>query len=281
MPVALLFCEGGGSSPDAILLNHVLAGTGCEIRPGGGKHELSKRIMATRAKGLRSAGIRDRDFDDEESSESLSLPQKWSENWDDKEEWLGWQWERREIENYLLDPQVVQKALGDEAPDPRRFEEALTKACTELGFYMAARHTLSSSRRRFERLENRWGRKRGQGKHPLPDERTEKSCRQALKDNLQKWMRGNQVNVNEVMARFESFIPLYQAGGVYYERALTFFAGKDILYTMEPELTSMGFISPLGFRNKVISGIEKAADAWTWLPEWGRLRQEVMKARFP
>ena len=73
MPVALLFCEGGGSSPDAILLNHVLAGTGCEIRPGGGKHELSKRIMATRAKGLRSAGIRDRDFDDEESSESLSL----------------------------------------------------------------------------------------------------------------------------------------------------------------------------------------------------------------
>ena len=60
-----------------------------------------------------------------------------------------------------------------------------------------------------------------------------------------------------------------------------FFAGKDILYTMEPELTSMGFISPLGFRNKVISGIEKAANAWTWLPEWGRLRQEVMKARFP
>ncbi len=47
MPVSLLLCEGSASSPDARVLNRILAGL-CAIQPLGGKYGMGDRIKARR-----------------------------------------------------------------------------------------------------------------------------------------------------------------------------------------------------------------------------------------
>ena len=65
MPVNVLFCEGGPKSPDIRVLNSVLAGVGCTIRPSGGKYGFGQMVRVYRQAhpGSTVAGLRDRDFD--------------------------------------------------------------------------------------------------------------------------------------------------------------------------------------------------------------------------
>jgi hypothetical protein len=56
---------------------------------------------------------------------------------------LGWYWERKEIENYLIDPKVVKWALGDKAPPIDKYQTALDKAARKIASYTAAIIALS------------------------------------------------------------------------------------------------------------------------------------------
>ncbi len=111
MPVNLLLCEGGTNSPDIRVLGKLLAGI-CEIRPMGGKYGMGERIKARREilGGNVVFGLLDGDF-----QVNWELPQNRPRDWivrkNKTKVLLGWRWERKEIENYLIDPVVVQLSL--------------------------------------------------------------------------------------------------------------------------------------------------------------------------
>ncbi len=68
MPVNILYCEGVAKSPDMRVIGAIIP-PGCIVRPIGSKQGLAQRILG--AKDVRTgstvAGLRDRDFDDDDS----------------------------------------------------------------------------------------------------------------------------------------------------------------------------------------------------------------------
>jgi hypothetical protein len=85
------------------------------VRPIGSKQGLAQRILG--GKDVRAgsamlqgsryaiAGLRDRDFDDDDSPPTAN-PRNWYITDARQQISLGWYWERKEIENYLIDPKV-------------------------------------------------------------------------------------------------------------------------------------------------------------------------------
>ena len=68
MPVNLLLCEGGSSSPDVRVLGKLLAGS-CQTKPMGGKYGMGARIIARREmlQSVVVAGMLDGDFIEQSS----------------------------------------------------------------------------------------------------------------------------------------------------------------------------------------------------------------------
>src|SRR5258706_5075683 len=124
MPVNILFCEGGGGSPDIRVLQSILLGINLTIEPSDSKYGLGAKIRAYRESisGSVIAGIRDSDFD-----RDLLPPTGRVHEWrvENDSVWLGWYWGRVEIENYLIDPVVVEHALGVSIPDMDVYRSAL------------------------------------------------------------------------------------------------------------------------------------------------------------
>ena len=73
MPVNILYCEGVSKSPDLRVLSTILP-PGCVVRPIGSKQGLAQRILGARdvRSGSTIAGLRDRDFDNDDSPQSGS-----------------------------------------------------------------------------------------------------------------------------------------------------------------------------------------------------------------
>ena len=158
MPVSLLLCEGIASSPDMRVLGKLLAGR-CEVVPFGGKYGMGSAIKGGREGIGRQSifGILDGDFS-KEWVQPTEVPNQWKAS---DGIILGWRWERTEIENYLIDPAVVAKALGMSAPQPASYTAALEAARDRLVFYQAARAALSVCRRRFSPLSCSFGTRTG------------------------------------------------------------------------------------------------------------------------
>src|SRR5437773_741494 len=101
MSVSLLICEGSANSPDARALNRILPGLGA-IQPLGGKYGMGDRIKARRdSLGHQTVyGLLDGDF-----VRDWNAPIRRPKDWivDSGQTFLGWRWERKEIENYLID----------------------------------------------------------------------------------------------------------------------------------------------------------------------------------
>ena len=143
MPVNILYCEGVAKSPDMQLISAIVP-PGCVVRPIGSKQGLAQRILGgldVRA-GSTIAGLRDRDFDDDDSPPSGN-PRNWQIADAGKQIFLGWYWERKEIENYLIDPKIVKRSLGDNAPPASDYRIALQQSGEKIAAYTAARITLS------------------------------------------------------------------------------------------------------------------------------------------
>jgi hypothetical protein len=129
MPVTLLLCEGVRDSPDARVLNRLLGGY-CTVEPVGSKYAMDTQILVRRevSPAATVMGLKDADF----YSEWLrpgDTPEPWSKRVaGGREERLGWSWSRKEIENYLIDPNVVAWALGTKTPPPDVYREILDRA---------------------------------------------------------------------------------------------------------------------------------------------------------
>ena len=207
MPVKLLYCEGGPRSADLRVLTALLAGV-CVIKPGGSKYGFGQGIRFARMTsparlGGMIAGLRDRDFDADDSP-PVHAPRRWLV--DNDTLWLGWYWERTEIENYLVDPEVVGRALGARAPDTPSYEAVLQESAGSIVAYTAARTALSLSRVRFSPLPNAWGKEHGPSDHRFPDQRTEADCRAAIRGILVNHEAIQSVPVENVLERFEALL---------------------------------------------------------------------------
>jgi hypothetical protein len=255
------------------VLGRLLAGR-CEVRGLGGKYGMGMRIIARReAVGVRSVfGLLDGDF-----TEEFPPRREWRSS--DGEIHFGWRWERKEIENYLADPQVVSRALGSGAPPPGQYGTALEQARDAVADYEAARTALSISRVRFSDLPSAFGTARGRDQHPFPDALDEAACCAGLRETVEAHRQTQLVTPDDVEARFRGLLPECRPGGTRYAHYLYAFAGKDLLWAMDPALQDLGFQGAMAFREKVLVGIERATeDIGGWLAEWRALQQAVEAA---
>ncbi len=280
MPVNILYCEGVAKSPDVRLISAIVP-PGCIVRPIGSKQGLAQRILGGKdiRTGSTIAGLRDRDFDDDDSVPNGN-PRNWYITDGGKQISLGWYWERKEIENYLIDPKVVKRTLGSNAPSTSEYRAALQQSAEKIAAYTAARITLSlylSSRP--SPPNNAWGEERDQKEgYRFPKDKglTEINCASELNNIIKQYeqrLGSPRRNPNE---EFERLLPTCKPGGSRFQNQnyKTFFAGKDLLYGMREELSRFGFESPVVFRDSILKGIEETVeDVWTWLPEWNSLRE--------
>jgi hypothetical protein len=277
MSVSLLYCEGGDKSPDSRILSKILAGV-CTVEAFGSKYGFNNKIMIARGFQPATAGIRDRDFDDEDESPPKNRPRIWSVNWQNQTVQLGLLWERKEIENYIIDPDVVRFALGSKAPPASDYRAALDDAAHLIADYSAARIALSQSAiKKPKQLRNYWHSTTG-GKHPFPDSLTEADCYAGIRSCVQDYNRIQTVSEEDVLTTFQQILPTCRSGGVRFQHYLTFFSGKDLLCGMERVGARFIRGTAWDFCNVLVERIANSKeDIWNWLPEWQQLRNLVIQ----
>ena len=191
-----------------------------------------------------------------------------------------WYWERKEIENYLVDPKIVKRALRDNAPPASEYRAALQQSAEKIAAYTAARITLSVYLSfRPSPPSNSWGEERDKREgYRFPKDKglTEINCKAELNNIIKQYEQRLGSPKRNPKEEFERLLPTCKPGGSRFQNQnfLTFFAGKDLLYGMRSELSRFGFESPVMFRDSILKGIEETGeDVWTWLPEWHSLRE--------
>lgn len=269
MSLNVLYCEGTSKSFDIRLLQQLFPGS-CLIKPIGGKfYGFEDKIISDRALNPKLAGLRDRDFDCRDFS-IANEPIEWCY----QNVQIGWFWERKEIENYLIDPEVVRRALGRKAPPMDEYKSALQRSAETISAYTAARTALSCYR-----FQNSWGGSVDQThRFPQRSKLGKDQCRDKIREIVRKYKGDRIVEEQNVVDKFEKLLPLYRPGGSRFQNCLTFFAGKDLLYVMKNDLQKFGFNSkdPINeFLERVFQRIELSEDVWTWMPEWQKLRESI------
>jgi hypothetical protein len=273
MPVSLLLCEGVDSSPDIRVLTKLLAGR-CRVLPQGQKYGMGNRILARREViGQDSVfGLLDGDFI-EKWTPPVNRPVDWKSSHDAL--FFGWRWERKEIENYLIDPAVVEFSLGQTLPI-QDYQSSLVAARDRLPTYQAARTALASSRARFRDLPSSFGKARGRERHPFPDDLDEKTCEDGLREVVFLHQESQVVKLDDVQAKVSALLPEFQPGGARYNSFLHAFSGKDLLWLMDDALRGFGFPGAWAFREKILTGIAQSPDdIGDWLPEWRALQLAI------
>lgn len=276
MPVNILYCEGGKNSPDIRVLLNILSGI-CTVRPAGSKYGLDRQILFIKQENLLPssvvAALKDRDFDSDESL-PLNSPRNWLARVHSQNVQVGWSWERKEIENYLIDPEVVSHALGPKAPPIEDYRAALEESAKNIADYTAARIALSLSRQRLLPLNNCWGNVGGQ--HLFPEHLAEPDCRIGITEVIRQYEQAQIIREDDVLNSFDQLLPDCRVGGVRFQSFLTFFSGKDLLCGMRAALTGWGLGEPFVFRERIVKGIENSTEnVSSWISEWSQLRQEV------
>ena len=281
MSVKILYCEGVSNGIDAEILSKLLENI-CLVKPVGTKRILPQRTLGARdvKPDSSAAAIKDRDFDDEDLT-ITNCPRNWQVTENFKKVQIGWYWERKEIENYLLDPIVVNRALGDDAPPSDDYENALKTSATKIADYTAARIALSRFRVRFLPLDNSWGEEREKGyRFPKDSGLRVENCRSKINSMVGDYQRNLGIPATSVLEIFDRILTDCREGE-RFQNFLTFFSGKDLLWGMQRDLRAFGFRSAIAFREKVKQSIEESNEnIWEWLPEWQRLRELVSSSNF-
>jgi len=277
VPVNILYCEGDYKSIDVQILSLIVP-KDCLVKPIGSKHGFHQRILGARnaQQNASIAGLKDRDFDEDDSIPTNN-PHLWYATDNNQKVQIGWYWNRKEIENYLIDPEIVKRALGSKAPPLEKYQAALQASAKMIANYTAARYVLSCVSYPNPPF-NAWGEEREPG-HFFPKDKglKEQDCRSKISSIFKDYEKKIVVSKEDVLSQFEQLRQDCQPGGCRFQHYFTFFAGKDLLYGMRPELRKFGFKSPGVFRKHVLNGIQKSGeDVWEWLPEWQRLREVIL-----
>jgi hypothetical protein len=137
MPIDLLIVEG---NLDSEILAAVFQGSPA-VRRGGPKNSLKPQARYERERnGVEAGYVRDRDFDYEPPDDcSVVVVDSMINNLP-----LGWHWARHEIENYLLDPGIIESAIGITERD---WSQLITDVAGQIRWYQIARWTIGQVRR--------------------------------------------------------------------------------------------------------------------------------------
>lgn len=276
MPVSLLLCEGEANSADVRVLTKLLAGR-CAVQPSGGKYGMGDRIKARReAIGQKTVfGLLDGDF-----APDFQVPKTQPKQWigSDKTH-LGWRWERKEIENYLIDPAVIQRALQLGSPPLPDYVAALEGARDTIAVYQAARLALTVLRPRFSPLPNCFGPERGRLRHPFPNLMDEASCISGMHEVVRKYQANLLVSEASVETEYTGRLSECQPNGTRFQSYLHAFAGKDLLLAMTPALVRLGFASPAVFLEKILVAIDQTTENLAdWHGEWRAFQDSIAAA---
>jgi hypothetical protein len=285
LSVDLLFCEGGTQSYDIRILRKLLQSS-CQVIAGGSSRGLRKRIDHARQfyETKSVFAIRDRDF-----------PKKWTGASQFVLEWItpdhqgqmkhwGWIWPRREIENYLIDPIIVQKSLEvcvqQKIFDVHlfNFEDymvVLNSARDSIAVYQAARIALTQAGKpRY--LCTSFGHARGQYNYRFPQQPDRSSCEHEIKILFQNHDQ-SLVTLKETLTEFHRIIDMEcSRGKPRYQDYLYAFSGKDLLWAMEDWFAKTPFRSHAVFQETILTGIENAnEDIALWCHEWKDLVNKI------
>lgn len=282
MSVSLLYCEGGKKKIDSRVLNLFLSDL-CTVQSVGSKYAFREKVLISRELKPDTiiAGIRDRDFDDfaQNPSSPQFIPRNWIVQDNQNSIQIGWYWERKEIENYLIDPQIVIPVLGKKAPTlSAEYQRILEQAALKIATYTAARIALSLCRvPRLLPLPNDWGEERWSTKFPFGQIIDAASCLLEIQRIHTQYTNTQIPQENDIVERLTQMLTYCQPGGFYFENQnyLTFFAGKDLLCAMEEDLDRLRLGTPADFKERMLVGMRKISDIWQYLPEWQRLRQLI------
>lgn len=283
MSVNRLYCEGVSHGPDAKVLRGILSGFHTKIAPVGSRHGLVKRTLGAKDISKSVASLRDRDFDFDDDLSLTHSPHPWFVREKDKEIQVGWYWERKEIENYLIDPELARRVFSFTGQQLREYNDALEKSAKRIAYYTAARITLSHSRRRILPLDNFWGEEKDDGYHHFPKEKglKKQNCYSMTLKNVQTYNERLNVPKEDIREKFQQLCRECNPGGERFENFLTFFSGKDLLYGMRDSLKKILSSPPSKpliriFLEKILKGVDETEeDVWTWIPEWEQLRKLV------
>ncbi|NER25226.1 MAG: DUF4435 domain-containing protein [Symploca sp. SIO1B1] len=275
MPVTVLYCEGHSQSIDIRVLRQLLPK--CDIRPLGGKTStFMSSIIADRRRNPNLACLVDRDFD----CRDLATPDH-PLKCDYEQEWVGWTWARKEIENYLIDPEVVQKALEKKAPNRDEYQKVLDNAAKNIATYSAARTALAC-----ENFKNFWGNEVRTG-HCFPPKLGKDYCQKRIAEIVRENSKYRLVSEQDIQNKFSNLLPQFRPDGSRFKDYLKYFAGKDLLYAMREQLCALGFEDSSNkykpeqvFVERIVNRIERIDKVWEWLPEWTTLHQLIKETDF-
>ncbi len=270
MPVSVLLCEGEDNSPDVRLLHAILRGTGVQVEPSGGKDGFVGLIRSRRRQSPGVCGIIDGDFPRNPGTWTEPVdpgPRGWTMRDGEKELVLGWMWRRKEVENYLLDPDVLARALRWDPEMKSRYTKQLERVFDALGHVTAARIALTCCAPRRNRLETQ-----------VRLDATKDELAQELQAKADAYTELARLDKDKLLQAFERHVPDCVGGGRFRQHAIEVFAGKNIRakiqntpgFNFDPVLKK-----PLALEERVLDALEHDAEPHAWLPEWAALRSAV------
>lgn len=269
MSVSVLLVEG---KLDAEVLSPVLGTLPVRVtlEAVGSKSSLKPRARDRRQGpvGVSTCYVRDRDFDFDPPVDS-SQPTV-----DSRQETggvLGWRWSRHELENYLLEPRLVEAATGWSAAD---FERELLAAARNLQHYNAARWAVGIARRSlppFNDLPTRPAELTNEVK--IPANCSQAACFTWALQHVEAFRRQVEATL-EGAAVQTSLTERDQrlAGLVTTDEVLVWYSGKDLLAALAPLIATRPEANPKAFRSRLRRWVqEHPREAVLLFPEWQAL----------
>ena len=271
----ILLCEGDSNGIDSIVLNKILDNH--TIHAVGSRFGMRHRIEVLRQVLNQPVySILDRDFVIQ-WTQPVNQPIAWEVTHNSQRIRLGWFWERKEIENYLIDPLVVERVF---APHIKisTYQSALKEARDKITIYQAARMTLSTIGRTGQYyLATSMGIVRGNNGYLFPTESSlnEDSCYQWVQETCDEYGQRHFTRKEKFSELFEMYKTDFLHGGERYMKFLWAFSGKDLIYALEPWLTSHLNVNAQSFVNTIIKNLCSHDSISEWLPEWLCLKNDV------
>jgi hypothetical protein len=262
-----------------LVLNRIKPVT-CTIEAIGSGAMLSHMVRYHREKGNLQMvkALRDRDM---LATDFLiaNKPKPWQTDGND----YGWSWERVEIENYLLDPLIVEAAAPTRLAGIVAYRDSLQDVATTLSNYAAARNAVARVREemRTKLPALHFGDLCGRHRYRFPRGQCvdETRCRAFITEQATLMATRGQENAQLLHDLYDEVLPMFQPGNLAHNNYLTFFGGKDLLWGLEPHI---GRFSTYGSVSEFIMAIaerianEGTRDWSTLLPEWQELRRILM-----
>lgn len=259
--MTLVLCEGERQSPDVQLLAGIIGGRAF-VQPAGGRNGLPEAVESLQATGTNACAVSDGDLPRNVSDWSTWTPPTTLQSFSLRNRpVVGWRYPRKEVENYLLDPNVLQRTRG--WTDSRRDSYAawLDGVFDKMGPCVAAEMALTASFPTRTRPDLKVT--------PGADDAT--ALRQ-LQRRVEDHNRGGSYDCDSTTRLYHQLLPLCRPGGRLREFAMKLFPGKNALALVSQE---RGWREQLPTANAAeladLVSNAMAGAGHTWLPEWQEL----------